>query len=109
MKTELKKLEKSQIEIDFELTAEEFGKHVEKALEQLKGNVKMDGFRQGHVPTDMVEKQVGQENLLMEAGDLAVKKSYATFVTENKIEPIGDPEVQIKKIAKGSEFAFTVK
>ncbi|MDO8530275.1 MAG: trigger factor [bacterium] len=109
MKTELKKLEKSQVEIDFELTAEEFQKHIEKALEQLRGHVKMDGFRKGHVPADMVEKQVGQENLLMEAGDLAVKKSYAAFVTEQKIEPIGDPEVQIKKIAKGSEFVFTVK
>ena len=32
MKTELKKLEKSQIEINFELTVEEFQKHLDKAL-----------------------------------------------------------------------------
>ena len=109
MKTDLKKLPKSEVQVDFELTAEEFNKYIDKALEDLKSHVKMDGFRKGHVPKDMVEKKVGQENLLMEAGDLAVKKSYAAFATEQKIEPIGDPEVQIKKIAKGSEFVFTVK
>ncbi|MEK7124716.1 MAG: trigger factor [Patescibacteria group bacterium] len=109
MQTKLKKLPKSQIEIDFELTAEEFSKYIDKALEHLKDHVKVDGFRQGMVPKEMVEKKVGQENLLMEAGDLAVKETYAKFVNENGIEPIGNPEVQIKKIAKGSEFLFNVK
>ena len=119
MKTELKKLPKSEIEIDFELTAEEFSKYVDRALEHLKDHVKMDGFRQGMVPKEMVEKKVGQENLLMEAGDLAVKESYSKFVKENNLEPIGNPDVQIKKIpasrsfseggAKEDTFSFTVK
>lgn len=109
MKTEIKKLEKSQVEISFELTAEEFQKHIEGALLSFKNNVKMDGFRKGAVPLKMVEEKVGDENLLMEAGDLAVKKSYSQFVIDNKLEPIGDPEVQIKKIAKGSPFEFVVK
>ena len=108
MKTELKKLAKSQIEIGFELEEKEFGEYFQKALEHLKGHVKMDGFRAGQVPLEMVEKKAGAENVLMEAGDLAVKKSYTKFVVENKLEPIGDPDVQIKKIAKGSPFEFTV-
>ena len=109
MKTELKKLPKSQIEIEFELTGEEFQEYIEKALLHLKEHVKIDGFRKGNVPKEMVEKEVGQENLLMEAGDLAVKKSYAKFITENKLEPIGEPEVQIVKIAKRNPFLFKVK
>ncbi len=109
MKTELKKLPKSEVEISFEMPAEDFAKYVDRALEHLKGHVKMDGFRQGQVPKEMVEKKVGQENLLMEAGDLAVKEAYTKFVNENNLEPIGDPDVQIKKIAKGSEMVFTVK
>src|SRR3989344_7659584 len=109
MKTEIKKLPKSEIEINFELDEQEFQKYIEKALLQLKDHVKMDGFREGQVPLELVEKKVGQENLLMEAGELAIKKSYTKFVAENKIEPIGEPEVQIKKIARGSPFLFTVK
>ncbi len=109
MKTNLKKLEKSQIEIEFELTPEEFAKHFDAALLHLKSHVKMDGFRKGHVPANMVEEKVGKENVLMEAGDLAVKASYPKFVKEQNLEPIGEPEVQIKKIAKGSPLEFTVK
>lgn len=109
MKTNLKKLPKSQIEIEFELDAEEFSKYIDKALDYLKSHVKMDGFRPGQVPKELVEKKVETEDLLMEAGDLAVKASYTKFVNENNLEPISDPEVQIKKIARGSEFLFTVK
>jgi len=85
----------------------------------------MDGFRPGAVPKEMVEKQVGQENLLMEAGDLAVKESYTKYVNENNLEPVSPPEVQIKKIVpipkesrildgeaigtKGPAFIFTVR
>jgi len=109
MKTEIKKLEKSQVEIEFELTVEEFNKYIDKALDSLKNQVKMNGFRKGNVPKEIVEREVGQENLLMEAGDLAVKESYTKFVNENKLEPIIQPEVQILKIARGSEFLFKVK
>lgn len=108
MKTEIKKLKNSQIEVDFELSAEEFSKYFDRALLHLKGHVKMDGFRKGKVPANMVEEKIGKENLLMEAGDLAVKDVYPKFVDEQKIEPIGEPEVQITKIAKGNEFLFKV-
>ncbi len=109
MKTEIKKLPKSELEINFELDEIEFVGFIDKALEHLKGHVKMDGFRKGHVPKEMVEKKVGQENLLMEAGDLAVKDAYTKFVIEQKLEPIGEPEVKITKIAKGSPLLFTAK
>jgi len=108
MKIEVKKLPKSQVEIDFELDEQEFANYFDKVLEHLKSHVKMDGFRKGNVPKEMVEKQVGQENLLMEAGDLAVNDSYKKFVVENKLEPIGPPDVKIIKIAKGNPFLFKV-
>ncbi len=109
MKTEVKKLEKSQIEVKFELTVEEFAKHFDKAIFNLKGHVKMDGFRKGHAPSNIVEEKIGKENLLMEAGDLAVKDAYPKFIEENKLEPIGESEVEVIKIAKGSPFEFKLK
>lgn len=108
MKTNFKKLNNSQIEIEFELEVDEFSKYVEKALNHLKEHVKIDGFRQGNVPLKIVEEKVGNENLLMEAGDLAVKESYQKFIKENNIEPIGNTQVEIKKIAKGSPMEFKI-
>ena len=109
MKAEVKKLQKSQIEITFEITADEFKEHTEHALEHLKAHVKVDGFRPGNVPLKIVEEKVGQETLLMEAGDHAVKHVYYDYIAQNKLEVIGEPEVSIVKIAKGSEFVFKAK
>src|SRR5687767_8641376 len=109
MKTEIKKLPQSQIEIEFALDEQEFNKYIDKALEHFKKHAKADGFRKGNVPKELVEKQVSQEQLLMEAGDVAVNASYTRYINENNLEPIGKPEVQIKKIAKGNPFLFTVK
>jgi len=107
MKATQKKLPKSQIEISFELTADEFKEHFEHALEHLKHHVKVDGFRQGKAPASMVQEKLRPEALLMEAGDHAVSHVYHDYIAENKLEPIGNPEVKILKIANGSEFAFT--
>ena len=95
MKYTQKKLDKSQTEVDFELDAEEFSKYLDRALNHLKEHVKVDGFRMGTVPLKMVEEKVGNENLLMEAGDLAVKDSYDKFIEENNLEPVEKPAVQI--------------
>lgn len=107
MKATQKKLPKSQIEISFELTADEFKEHFSHALEHLKHHVKVDGFRQGKAPASMVQEKLRPEALLMEAGDHAVSHVYHDYIAENKLEPIGNPEVKILKIANGSEFAFT--
>ena len=109
MKAEQRKLPKSQIEIEFELTAEEFQEHFKHALEHLKHHVKVDGFRAGKAPSSMVEDKIKPEALLMETGDHAVSHVYTDYIRENKLEPIGNPEVSIIKIAKGNPFIFKAK
>ena len=54
----------------------------------------------------MVEDKIKPEALLMEAGDHAVQHVYTDYIKENKLEPVGNPEVSIVKIAKGSPFVF---
>lgn len=107
MEVKQKKLANSQIEMTFELTAEEFLEHFEHAVEHLKHHVKVDGFREGKAPASMVEEKLKPEALLMEAGDHAVRHVYLDYIKNSKLEPVGNPDVKILKIAKGSEFVFT--
>lgn len=107
MEVKQKKLEKSQIEITFELTAEEFSQHFEHAIEHLKSHIKVDGFRPGKAPANMVEEKLKPEALLMEAGEHAVQHVYKDHILENKLEPVGHPEIKIIKIAKGNPFIFS--
>lgn len=106
MQAEIKKLAKSQVEITFEITAEEFAEHTEHALGHLKHHVKVDGFRPGQAPNKLVEEKIKPEALLMEAGDHAVQHVYSDYIQSSGLEVVGHPEIQITKIAKGSPFAF---
>ena len=106
MEVKQKKLPKSQIELEFALTAEEFKAYITNALEKMKKHVKVDGFRQGKAPAGMVEDKIKPEMLLMEAGDVAVRESYVNYIKEQKMEPVGNPEISITKVAQGSPFEF---
>ena len=106
MEVKQKKLPKSQIELEFEITAEEFKEHTAHAIEHMKGHIKVDGFRPGKAPASMVEEKIKPEALLMEAGDHAVQHVYTDYIKTSKLEPVGNPEVSIVKIAQGSPFVF---
>jgi trigger factor len=60
--------------------------------------VKVDGFRPGKAPNNMVEDKIKKESLLMEAGDIAVRETYIKYIKDSKLEPVGNPEVSIVKI-----------
>ena len=109
MKIEIKKLAKSQVEIDVEIDSVELDHYIEHALEHAKGHAHVDGFRKGNAPDSIVREKVGEQNLLADAADMAVKNAYAKIVEENNFEPIGQPDVQVLKLAKGSPFSFKIK
>jgi len=109
MKVDSKKLPKSEAEVSFEIPWEEFKPYVDKACSILGENVAVKGFRKGNVPQDILEKEVGQDKILAQAADLAVKDKYPQAVYKENIEPISSPEVNIIKLAQGNPFEFKVK
>jgi trigger factor len=83
MEVKIKDLEKSQKQIEVEISKQEFEDFVEKAYKKAGANMEMKGFRKGSVPRDIIEKHIGKEGILVEAGDLAVQESYKKAVLEN--------------------------
>ncbi|KPJ55046.1 hypothetical protein AMJ47_02025 [Parcubacteria bacterium DG_72] len=106
MDVKIKDLEKSQKQIEVQITKEEFAAFIDKAYQKAGANMQMKGFRKGSVPRNIIEDNIGKEGILVEAGDLAVQESYKKAVLENKLEPITPPEVKIKKIAIGSPLIY---
>ena len=109
MKTEIKKLEKSNIEITAELDWEELEPYYQKALKQLSGRVKMEGFRPGKAPQGMVKDKIGDSHILEEAAEMALQDKYHEIVHQENIEPVSKPEVAILKLAKNNSFEFRIK
>lgn len=107
IKTTIAPLEKSRVEIKAVIPAEKFDSYKTKALESIGKAVKIDGFRPGHIPANVVEKHVGDAGILDEMAQIAIMDAYPTILTENKIDAIGRPEIQITKIALGNDLEFT--
>ncbi len=106
MKHTVKKLPKCQVEIEIEITPEELETHIDKTTAHMASHLNVPGFRKGNAPKAMVEEKVGSENLLAESAESAVKEFYIKAVLENNLEPIGQPEVKVVKLARGNPFIF---
>ena len=55
------KLEKSKVELEIEVSAEEFKTAVDKAAKKMLPTISINGFRKGKAPRYMVEKLYGKE------------------------------------------------
>ena len=102
------KLEKSRIEIKATVAAATFDGYKARALKSLGDRVEVDGFRKGNVPTNVIEKKVGDAAILEEMAQIANMEAYPILLTDNKIDAIGRPEIHITKIAAGNDLEFTV-
>lgn len=109
MEIRLKKLPQSEVELEIEITAQDFTKFFEKAVFNLGESVKVQGFRKGKAPQDIILRQVGQEAVLMEAAKLAVDDTYKKALTQKRLEPISQPRVDILKVALQNPFCYKAR
>ncbi len=109
MKIEIKNLPKSEMELLIELDPVEWGRFVDEAIRELGKEVRIEGFRPGMAPKEMLEQKIGQGHILEAAADLAVSRTYPKVLEEKNIDAIGRPEVQVLKVALGNPFEFKIK
>ncbi len=95
VKHSLKKLPHSQVLITIEVDAPELEKFRKIALDKLRGQVKIAGFRPGKAPDNVVIEQVGEPMVEEEALRSALPEFYYEVVTKEKLQPIAPPESKI--------------
>ena len=109
MKASIEKLPDSQIEIFIEVSVEEFKKALDKACFDLGKDLEVEGFRKGKAPKEIIENKIGTEKISNAAVDDCVRENYLKAISENEIEPLGQPQIEIVKQAFGSPFQFRAK
>ncbi|HAQ02639.1 TPA: hypothetical protein DEP30_00820 [Candidatus Nomurabacteria bacterium] len=108
VKTTIKKLEKSEVEITGVLEWVEFEAYEAKALERIGERMELPGFRKGKAPATIIKENVQEMPLLEEMAEVALQENYIKIIEENKIDAIGRPQIAITKIAKGSDLEFKI-
>lgn len=104
----ISKKEKSEMEIVGEISSETFESERAGAVKYLSERINIPGFRKGKAPEDVLVKHAGDMAILEEMAERALGKTYPEIVAEHKLDVVGDPQVQITKIAKGSPLGFKI-
>ncbi len=110
MQVTKKDLEKSQIELTIEMTVEEFTPYIEKGAVKLAEKVKIEGFRPGKAPLEILKQKVGEMSILEEAAHIAIHKTIDDVIEKNTMDrmAVGQPKVEITKLAPGNPFEYKV-
>ena len=113
--TKVEKIEETRKEpsnvhkVNVKIEGADWTKALDQAFARKQKTVKVDGFRAGKVPRDIFEKKFGKEALFLDAADMSVQVAYIKAMTDSKLIPVTQPEVDIKSIDEnGVEFVFTI-
>jgi trigger factor len=77
-----------------------------QVLKRLARTVKMQGFRQGKAPLQLIEKNVDQNQYQQEFLDAALNRMYGEALQEQKVRPVAQPTVNIKKFVPFTTLEF---
>ncbi|MEY3238159.1 MAG: hypothetical protein RI883_2260 [Bacteroidota bacterium] len=72
------------------IAPEDYHKKVSAILDKHRKTAKIPGFRPGHVPMGMIQKQYGKAVLIEELNKV-VNDTLSNYIRENKIEILGNP------------------
>ena len=97
-------------EIKIKIEGKTWADAIEKAYKKIEKDIKVDGFRKGHAPKDIILKKYGEANIWLDAADLVIEDAYKKMVEENKDEEIVTrPDASIGAITNEYvEFVFTL-
>jgi trigger factor len=100
---------KSISEIKKEMTVEISSKIIEeKVIQRLKiigRKAKIKGFRPGKIPANVVRQHYGAEANQETLSEL-IQQSYSEAIAENKLRPVGSPQIEPQENKNNSNFIY---
>lgn len=109
MKSTIENLTPTRIKVQIEVPFSELKPSLDAAYQKIASQISVPGFRKGKVPTQVIDQRVGRPAVLQEAVNEAVPKAYAEALKENKLNPIGRPDVEVSELLDNQELKFSAE
>jgi trigger factor len=111
VKSAVETLNPTRVKLTVEVPFEELKPSLDAAYATIGSQIQVPGFRKGKVPSRIIDQRVGRGAVLQEAVNEALPQFYGQAVEDNKVRPIGQPEVDVTEVpAKdGEDLKFTVE
>jgi len=90
MSVKWEKTGKTSGELTFEISQEEVKKGLDQAFKRVKKNLRVPGFRKGHVSRVVFDQFYGEEALYEDALNIVLPEAYAAAVKEAGIDPVAN-------------------
>lgn len=109
MKTTVKHLSDTKVELTITLGKDELDAAHQVALTKLAKNIKVPGFRKGKVPASVAAKNVDPQALAEQTLEDALSKAVAEAYLAEGLQALDRPAVEVKKFVPGQELEFTAE
>jgi trigger factor len=108
MATQVEELPDNKVRLTVEVPHADLEHAVEHATSDLAGSVKVPGFRQGKVPTEVLEARIGRERIFKEAVESHIGGWFMNAAAGTRIRPIAAPEYEYElPTSEDANFSFT--
>lgn len=105
-----KKLKQSRIECTVVFTDEEVAAAEQNALRRLSGNMRIEGFRSGKAPIDLIRQKIDPAYLNEEAVRIILPAVFDAILKEHDLRPIIPPKVDMmSRVPLTMTIAFVEK
>ena len=111
MKSAVETLNPTRVKLTVEVPFDELKPSLDAAYKTIGSQIKVPGFRAGKIPARIIDQRVGRGAVLQEAVNDALPRFYGQAVEENKIRPLGKPEVDVTEVPaeEGQDLKFTIE
>ena len=109
MKSTVEKVSETRVKLQVEIPFAELKPNLDSAYKKISAQISIPGFRKGKVPSAIIDQRVGRPAVLEEAINDFVPKAYAESVKENKLFPVGRPEIDVNDVVDNEKVAFTAE
>ena len=95
--------------LTFEISQDKIKEGLDVAFNRVKKDLNVPGFRKGKVPRQIFNRMYGEEALYQEALNVLLQDAYSDAVSETKIKPVGQPNVDVESLEKGKPWVLTAE
>ena len=95
MSSKVKKLKNLERKLTVSIPVNEYDSKFDSKLNNVKSKAKLDGFRKGKVPNDVLKKQYGA-SIHADVINELIQASYPVAISENKLRPAASPTISLE-------------
>ena len=99
MKSTVKKLENSKVELLVEVEGDLWKDAQDTAFKKAAKELEIKGFRKGQVPEAMAKKHIKNESVMMSAVEEVAQAALIAGIEDNDLELVTNPELGVEAIS----------